>query len=190
MSSTAWPGPASSGSRSMGWASWPRWRGSSPPPPSSSWLAGMGSSRAWLVCSPSYGPCDWVMSTALPGFATRTRRKPKRVRAGRLARACGAGPHQVIREIPGDFMAAGLAARPPTVQREELSLLEDDELLRMIRGLPRGDELRSGACEALIDRYQRLVRSCVRQYQSSPESAEELRHVGYIVLITTIMICN
>ena len=83
-------------------------------------------------------------------------------------------------------MAAGLAARPPTVQREELSLLEDDELLRMIRGLPRGDELRSGACEALIDRYQRLVRSCVRQYQSSPESAEELMQVGYIGLLKAI----
>ncbi len=41
----------------------------------------------------------------------------------------------MFRENPGDFMAAGLAARPPTVQREELSMLEDDELLKMIRGL-------------------------------------------------------
>jgi RNA polymerase sigma-B factor len=83
-------------------------------------------------------------------------------------------------------MASGLAARPPTVQREELSTLEDDELLRMIRDLPRGDALRSGACETLIDRYQRLVRSCVRQYQSSPESAEELMQVGYVGLLKAI----
>ncbi len=83
-------------------------------------------------------------------------------------------------------MAISLAARPPTAQCEELGTLEDDELLRMMRGLARDDELRSRACETLIGRYQRLVRSCVRPYQSGPESAEELMQVGYVGLLKAI----
>ena len=83
-------------------------------------------------------------------------------------------------------MTTALAARAPTAQREELNTLEDDDLLRLIRTRPRGDDLRSGACETLIARYQRLVRSCVRQYQASPESAEELMQVGYVGLLKAI----
>ncbi|HEY0716268.1 MAG TPA: sigma-70 family RNA polymerase sigma factor [Streptosporangiaceae bacterium] len=79
-----------------------------------------------------------------------------------------------------------LAACPPTTQHEELSLLEDNELLRLMHGLARDDELRSRACETLIGRYQRLVRSCVRPYQSGPESAEELMQVGYVGLLKAI----
>jgi RNA polymerase sigma-B factor len=79
-----------------------------------------------------------------------------------------------------------LAASTPTVQREELSELDDHELLRMVRALPRGDALRSNACETLIERYQKLVRSCVRQYRGSPESAEELMQVGYVGLLKAI----
>ena len=83
-------------------------------------------------------------------------------------------------------MTMALAASTPTVQREELSQLDDHELLRMVRGLPRGDALRSSACETLIERYQKLVRSCVRQYRGSPESAEELMQVGYVGLLKAI----
>jgi RNA polymerase sigma-B factor len=83
-------------------------------------------------------------------------------------------------------MVIALAACPPTAQREELSMLEDHELLRLTHGLARGDELRSRACETLIGRYQRLVRSCVRPYQSGPESAEELMQVGYVGLLKAI----
>ena len=83
-------------------------------------------------------------------------------------------------------MTSALAARAPTAQREELNTLEDDDLLRLVRTRPRGDDLRSGACETLIARYQRLVRSCVRQYQASPESAEELMQVGYVGLLKAI----
>jgi RNA polymerase sigma-B factor len=83
-------------------------------------------------------------------------------------------------------MTTALAARAPTARREELSTLEDQDLLRMIRTRPSGDGLRSGACETLIGRYQRLVRHCVRQYQGSPESVEELMQVGYVGLLKAI----
>ena len=83
-------------------------------------------------------------------------------------------------------MVMTLAACSPTAQREELSALDDRDLLRMVRMLPREDDLRAGACETLIGRYQKLVRSCVRQYQSSPESAEELMQVGYVGLLKAI----
>ncbi|HEX4253681.1 MAG TPA: sigma-70 family RNA polymerase sigma factor [Streptosporangiaceae bacterium] len=83
-------------------------------------------------------------------------------------------------------MAFALAAHPLTTQREELSTLEDTDLLRIVRTHPHGDGLRSEACETLIGRYQRLVRHCVRQYQGSPESAEELMQVGYVGLLKAI----
>ena len=83
-------------------------------------------------------------------------------------------------------MATALAQRPPTAQREELSTLDDHDLLRIVRTLPREADLRSRACETLIGRYQKLVRSCVRQYRGSPESAEELMQVGYVGLLKAI----
>jgi len=83
-------------------------------------------------------------------------------------------------------MAMALAANTPTAQREELHNLDDHDLLLMVRTLPRADDLRARACEALIGRYQKLVRSCVRQYQGSPESVEELMQVGYVGLLKAI----
>jgi len=83
-------------------------------------------------------------------------------------------------------MTMALAARTPTEQREELSNLDDHDLLRMVRTLPRDNDLCASACEMLIGRYQKLVRSCVRQYRSSPESAEELMQVGYVGLLKAI----
>ena len=83
-------------------------------------------------------------------------------------------------------MVLPLSARRPTAQREVLSELDDRELLRMVRALPRETDLRAQACETLIGRYQKLVRSCVRPYQNSPEAAEELMQVGYVGLIKAI----
>ena len=83
-------------------------------------------------------------------------------------------------------MTITLAARTATVQREELSNLDDRDLLRLVRTLPRDNDLRASACETLIGRYQKLVRSCVRQYLGSPESAEELTQVGYVGLLKAI----
>src|SRR5579875_638883 len=83
-------------------------------------------------------------------------------------------------------MAMALAPSTQPVRHEDLSELGDAELLRMVRTLSRDDELRSAACEVLVGRYQKLVRSCVRQYRSSPESAEELMQVGYVGLLKAI----
>ena len=37
-----------------------------------------------------------------------------------------------------------------------------------------------------MDRYQKLVRSCVRQYRGSPEPTEDLMQVGYVGLLKAI----
>ncbi len=70
--------------------------------------------------------------------------------------------------------------------RAELNELSDDALLARVRALPRGDERRAAACEILVDRYGKLVRSCVRQYHGSPEPTEDLMQVGYVGLLKAI----
>jgi RNA polymerase sigma-B factor len=70
--------------------------------------------------------------------------------------------------------------------RAELSQLSDDELLRRFRALPRDSERRSDMCEILVQRHEKLVRSCVRQYRGSPEPAEDLMQVGYVGLLKAI----
>jgi RNA polymerase sigma-B factor len=64
--------------------------------------------------------------------------------------------------------------------------MSDNELLTRHRTLPRGDAERAGICEVLVERYQRLVRSCVWQYRGSPEPAEDLMQVGYVGLMKAI----
>jgi RNA polymerase sigma-B factor len=70
--------------------------------------------------------------------------------------------------------------------RAELSGLTDDELLVRFRALPRDSHERAIACEILVERYERLVRSCVRQYRGSPEPVEDLMQVGYVGLLKAI----
>jgi RNA polymerase sigma-B factor len=70
--------------------------------------------------------------------------------------------------------------------RAELRELSDNALLARVRALPRDNELRTAACEILVDRYQKLVRSCVRQYRGSPEPTEDLMQVGYVGLLKAI----
>jgi len=70
--------------------------------------------------------------------------------------------------------------------REELKELSDNPLLARIRALPRDSELRAAVCEVIVDRYQKLVRSCVRQYRGSPEPTEDLMQVGYVGLLKAI----
>jgi RNA polymerase sigma-B factor len=70
--------------------------------------------------------------------------------------------------------------------RAELSELSDNALLAKIRALPRDSEMRAAVCEILVDRYQKLVRSCVRQYRGSPEPTEDLMQVGYVGLLKAI----
>ena len=70
--------------------------------------------------------------------------------------------------------------------RAELGELSDDELLVRFRALPRDSHERGIACEILVERYERLVRSCVRQYRGSPEPVEDLMQVGYVGLLKAI----
>ena len=70
--------------------------------------------------------------------------------------------------------------------RAELKEPSDNALLGKIRALPRDSELRAAVCEILVDRYQKLVRSCVRQYRGSPEPTEDLMQVGYVGLLKAI----
>ena len=62
----------------------------------------------------------------------------------------------------------------------------DAELVALVQSLPSGDIRREQACEALIGRYQPIVRSCVRRYRSSPEITDELTQVGYLGLMKAI----
>jgi len=73
-----------------------------------------------------------------------------------------------------------------TGSRAELRELSDNALLAKVRALPRDSELRAAACEIIVDRYQKLVRSCVRQYRGSPEPTEDLMQVGYVGLLKAI----
>jgi RNA polymerase sigma-B factor len=70
--------------------------------------------------------------------------------------------------------------------REQLRRLTDGELLTQLRALPRGNEQRASICAVLVERYEKLVRSCVRQYRGSPEPAEDLLQVGYVGLLKAI----
>ncbi|HEX6522977.1 MAG TPA: SigB/SigF/SigG family RNA polymerase sigma factor [Streptosporangiaceae bacterium] len=70
--------------------------------------------------------------------------------------------------------------------RAELEDLPDNALLSQLRALPRGTEERGAVCEVLVERYSKLVRSCVRQYRGSPEPTEDLMQVGYVGLLKAI----
>ena len=86
--------------------------------------------------------------------------------------------------------AAGTAERPDAGirpgSRAALKDMSDRDLLARIRTLPRDSELRAAVCEILVDRYGKLVRSCVRQYRGSPEPTEDLMQVGYVGLLKAI----
>jgi RNA polymerase sigma-B factor len=70
--------------------------------------------------------------------------------------------------------------------RAELTRLSDDELLGRFRALPRESGDRAEICEILVQRHERLVRACVRQYKGSPEPTEDLMQVGYVGLMKAI----
>ena len=72
------------------------------------------------------------------------------------------------------------------VRASDLERCDDARLLDMVHSLPRDSHLREQACEALVVRYQSLVRSCVRPFRNSPESQEELMQVGYVGLLKAI----
>jgi RNA polymerase sigma-B factor len=87
-----------------------------------------------------------------------------------------------LRRPTADTIGANLQPR----SRAELKELSDNALLSKIRALPRDSELRAVMCEIVVERYSKLVRSCVRQYRGSPEPTEDLMQVGYVGLLKAI----
>jgi len=75
---------------------------------------------------------------------------------------------------------------PAGMHLRRLAGYDDRELLDLIRSEPRASELRAAACELLVTRHRNLVWSCVRHYQGSPESTEDLMQVGYVGLLKAI----
>jgi RNA polymerase sigma-B factor len=68
-----------------------------------------------------------------------------------------------------------------------LEHLSDDELFRLYRDGPQSGRQREAACEVLVRRYTSLVRSCVRPFRNSPESAaDDLMQVGFLGLVKAI----
>ena len=62
----------------------------------------------------------------------------------------------------------------------------DEELLSRCRELPVDSAERAAAREVLVQRYQPLVRRCIRAYRGSPEPVEDLMQVGYVGLLKAI----
>ena len=73
---------------------------------------------------------------------------------------------------------------PPRSQ--PLDSLDDLDLLTAMQSMPRQSDRREQACDILVSRYSKLVRSCVRRYMDSPEPVEDLMQVGYLGLIKAI----
>ncbi|HEY1918781.1 MAG TPA: SigB/SigF/SigG family RNA polymerase sigma factor [Streptosporangiaceae bacterium] len=71
-------------------------------------------------------------------------------------------------------------------QSGDLTRLDDLDLLRIMRSLPPESDQRAVACDILVGRYKKLVRSCVRRYMDSPEPTEDLMQVGYVGLLKAI----
>jgi RNA polymerase sigma-B factor len=83
-------------------------------------------------------------------------------------------------------MATTAAQLSPLHTADQLDRLDDLELLRVMRSLPQHSARRAAACDVLVGRYKKLVRSCVRRYMDSPEPTEDLMQVGYVGLLKAI----
>jgi RNA polymerase sigma-B factor len=78
------------------------------------------------------------------------------------------------------------ALEPSPLHAGQLDRLDDLGLLEVMRWLPQDSALRAAACDVLVGRYKKLVRSCVRRYLDSPEPAEDLMQVGYVGLLKAV----
>jgi len=90
---------------------------------------------------------------------------------------------------PGTVSAAESWPRSPAPAArmlEDLTVMDDEALLYIMRSSPRASERRAAACELLVSRHQGLVWSCVRRYMSGPEPPEDLMQVGYVGLLKAI----
>jgi RNA polymerase sigma-B factor len=62
----------------------------------------------------------------------------------------------------------------------------DDALIELVQSLPRTSARRAAAYDALVRRYDFVVKGCVRRYRDSPEPMEDLMQVGYLGLLKAI----
>ncbi len=83
-------------------------------------------------------------------------------------------------------MATTAAQLSPLHATDQIDRLDDLELLRVMRSLPQHSARRAAACDVLVGRHKKLVRSCVRRYLDSPEPTEDLMQVGYVGLLKAI----
>src|SRR6185437_624877 len=97
-----------------------------------------------------------------------------------------AGMTAISSETVSDAESGPARLAPPGRAVEDLTGLDDRELLGIVRSLPRASERRAAACDLLVTRHQRLVRSCVRPYLGGPEPAEDLMQVAYVGLMKAI----
>ncbi len=87
---------------------------------------------------------------------------------------CAAAEHP--RLLPGPAAGSG----------QDLSGLEDRELLALTGSLPLSSQRRAAALGLLVARYRNLVRSCVQRYARSSVPIEDLMQVGYVGLLKAI----
>jgi RNA polymerase sigma-B factor len=91
--------------------------------------------------------------------------------------------HRLLPEQSGTAVFATSPADAPSVPLAgQLADLTDGELTVLLHQ----PEHREAACEALVDRYQSLVRSCAYQYHLPAQYTEELVQVGYVGLLKAI----
>jgi RNA polymerase sigma-B factor len=62
----------------------------------------------------------------------------------------------------------------------------DEALVELVQSLPLSSARRAAAYEALVRRYEFVVKACVRRYRDSPEPVEDLMQVGYLGLLKAI----
>jgi RNA polymerase sigma-B factor len=62
----------------------------------------------------------------------------------------------------------------------------DEDLIALVQSLPVTSAQRGAAYEALVRRYEFVVKAAVRRYRDSPESIEDLMQVGYLGLLKAI----
>ena len=84
--------------------------------------------------------------------------------------------------------AESVLVLPPAERRilEDLAVLDDRQLLGIVRTLPRSSERRAAACDLLVSRHRNVVWSCVQRFRRGPEPAEDLMQVGYVGLLKAI----
>ncbi len=85
--------------------------------------------------------------------------------------------------------ARSAPSTPPPSGRADTGAEEasDGELAGLVQVLPHGDLRRDRACEALLARYGRIVRSAVHRYHAPPDLTEDLVQVGYLGLMKAIV---